>query len=364
MDEQNNINGTAEPTNIPEPQEPDEIPEPREPENIQDTEDGQDDFPEPEVSINKDGDLNFSDEFWDDTFKFDDNPEPKPEKVKPAKTQPDATKPAENYYTDDELNTIPYEDWEIDRLNGNIDIKRYANIVRQQMIMRNVGARQQLQQQQLSQPQAQPPQQAPEPPKEYTPKELSNEAMALAKKRLGLDEDAELELNYEPEHMAAYMQATQELNNLRQAQINQYHSQQAEIQHYQAFHQELSRMPDFKEFNGWLGNKLQENNLTWNDLNQRLGQYLQASGGRYSAVENLISAWFGEFRNAKTRAQQIQPAQPAQPAQAVRGNKPPVLETASGNFGTSKNSGVRDLRAFGRMSQDEQAKMLEQWGVV
>ena len=359
MDEQNNISSTAEPTDIPEPQEPDNIPEPQEQDagNIQDMQDAQDDPAQPEVSINKDGDLNFSDEFWGDTFNFSSEPESKTENVKQPETQPEVTKPAENFYTDEELNTIPYENWEIDRLNGNIDIKKYANIVRQQMIMRNVGARQQLQQQQSAQPPANQPQtQNQQPPKEYTPKELANEAAKLAKKRLGLDEDAELELNYEPEHMAAYMQATQDLNNLRHAQINQYHSQQADFQHYQAFHQELSRMPDFKEFNGWLGNKLQENNLNWSDLNQRLGQYLQASGGRYSAVENLISAWVGEFRNERT--------QKTQPTQQVRASKPPVLETASGNFGTSKNTGTRDLRAFGRMSQDEQAKMLEQWGVV
>ncbi len=76
------------------------------------------------------------------------------------------------------MNT-PFEQWQPDRLNG--DIKKFVPIVQQQM-----------QRRQLQNQVAQKAQQVPEflqyQPQQYTPKELSDEAQQLACERLGLDD--------------------------------------------------------------------------------------------------------------------------------------------------------------------------------
>ena len=74
-----------------------------------------------DVAINENGDINFSDDYLAEQEKhfFSERTEPLvPEEPAPAK-----------YYTDDELLNTPFEQWQPDRLNG--DIKKFVPIVQQ-----------------------------------------------------------------------------------------------------------------------------------------------------------------------------------------------------------------------------------------
>ena len=80
-----------------------------------------------ELSVNKEGELEFSDEYLGESEKsffgerqLNNNLEPEPK-------QP-------QYYSDEELNNTPYEQWDINRLNG--DIRKFAPIVQQQIARR------------------------------------------------------------------------------------------------------------------------------------------------------------------------------------------------------------------------------------
>ena len=144
-----------------------EAPKPAEPEEI--ASDG--------VKVS-DGDIKFGDEFFGD---LKDSPDETPDP------------PAPDWYTDEELKEIPFEDWDTSRLNG--EIGRFAPIVQEQLRQR------------ATQRHAQAMQEAPMPPeivevKQYTPKELANESLKLACEKLGL-EDADDFDQYEGEHSSA-----------------------------------------------------------------------------------------------------------------------------------------------------------------
>ena len=69
------------------------------------------------VRLREDGNLEFGDEF------FTDIPDSAEEETK-----------APNYYTDDELRMIPFEQWDLNRLNG--DVGKFAYEVQRQLQQR------------------------------------------------------------------------------------------------------------------------------------------------------------------------------------------------------------------------------------
>ena len=109
------------------------------------------------IALNPDGELEFSDEYFDNIG--DDNPTAPP------------------LYTPEELQATPFEQWEPDRLEG--DVRNYIPIVRDQIMRRQM-------EQQLSMRPSTPP--IENAPRQYTPAELAQAAQELACEKLGLDD--------------------------------------------------------------------------------------------------------------------------------------------------------------------------------
>ena len=307
---------------------------------------------EPEIAINQDGELEFNDSFFDDGDNETSNKQQ-------GDQQSQQSQPAQpNLYTDEELNNTPFEQWDVERLPD--DVKKYAQIQRQQLNQRQAYQQQlQLQQQQMQWQQQQLQQQpAFTEPKKLTPKELTQEALKLARERLGLADDAELEPAYEPEHMAAFNQALNEVDAKNKNEIADYQRRVNAYNDLMRFNQQMTVMPDFQEFDKWFTGKIKERNLTPLDIQKRLANFAQHGGG-FEGVKNVISSWYHEFKqeakNAVIQAQFKAQAQQKAP-------KPPVLEHSTGlNQVTGRNI---DFAKFGDMDMFQQAKILKEIGVV
>ena len=327
MDEQTTLQ-TQEEINSPEPQQ----------DFSQDIQQTQQENINPEISINEDGEVDFSEDFLADVEKsfFGD---------RPAKSHNEETIPQEptqpNYYTDEELLNTPYEQWQPDRLNG--DIKKFVPIVRQQMQMRQM-------QNQVAQNSQQIPEFWQNQPKQYTPKELSDEAHKLACKRLGLDDPDDLD-TYESEHRAALDLAMQELAGNRQREIAEYNRRSADWQQLQNFNRTLVAQPDFKEFDSWYLNLLQERNLTPEQVGNALFKKAVDNNYNFGLVIQEVAGLYKEFQRTK-----------AQQTQRPRVKKPPVLESTRG--GSSDGGRSINLRSFGEMDNDAQIKALMDMGYV
>lgn len=290
----------------------------------------------PDLSINEDGDINFSDEFLSDVEKsfFGDKPASQPEGNTPA--QPQTTQP--NYYTDEELANTPYEQWDINRLNG--DIKKFVPIVQEQ-----------LQKRQMQQRVAQNAQRMPDflqnQPKQYTPKELNDEARKLACQRLGLVDPDDLDV-YEGEHRAALDLAMQELVGNRNREIAEYGRRSASWQELQNFNNALVSQPDYQEFNKWYLSRIKELNATPQQIQDYLYDKAVQNGYNFGLIQQEIYSWYREFQQSKT--------------QRPRAKMPPKLESTRGGYSDSGRS--VNLRDFGNMDPEAQAQALIQMGYV
>lgn len=335
MDEQTTLQ--QEQINSPEPQQDFSQDIQPETENFDDYQDDyQEDFSQPEEDINSDvgfddnGDVNFSDDYLAEQEKhfFSERTEP------PAPDEPEPVK----FYTDEELLNTPFEQWQADRLNG--DIKKFVPIVQQQM-----------QRRQLQNQVAQKAQQVPEflqyQPQQYTPKELSDEAQKLACERLGLDDPDDFD-EYEGEHRAALNLAMQELAGNRQREIAEYSRRSADWQQLQNFNRSLAAQPDFQEFNHWYVGRLREMNVTPEKVNAYLYQKAVNNGYNFGGIAQEVAGWYREFQETKARR--------------PRANMPPVLESTRGGY--SDTRGSVNLRNFGDMDNDAQARALMRMGVV
>lgn len=278
-----------------------------------------------EVTLNEDGEVNFSDDF------FGDMPQAEPEKEQPK------------YYTDDELKQIPFEQWDINRLNG--DIRRYVPIYQEQMARRQATAN-------VIQRPNNPSFMMAEP-KPYTPKELSEEAQKLACEKLGLSDPDDFD-DYEGEHRAALSLAMQELAQKRQAEVANYQRVSNEYQNLQRYNAELVNRPDFGEFDRWFSGKLVAKGLTPQQVNAGLLRYAQKSGGNFGAVQGVIANWYRQFQ-AERGTSNRQP-------QRQRAARPPVLEGAGGSGYDTRRS--VNLNNFGDMDMDGQAQALMNMGIV
>ena len=180
--------------------------------------------------VNKDGEVEFSEEYLGEVEQ----------NLFPERTQDEPvedTEPAQSrYYTKEELANTPYEQWDINRLNGNV--RDFVPIVQQQLAARQaqaVAAQRQAANQLSNFIQA---------PVQYSPKELADAAQALAIERLGLSDPEDFD-EYEGEHRAALNLAMQELSSQRQAEVMNYQRASGEYQQLQNFNRQLEAQPDF-----------------------------------------------------------------------------------------------------------------------
>ena len=270
------------------------------------------------IALNPDGELEFSDEYFDNIG--------------------DDTPPLPKMYTQEELQATPFEQWEPDRLEG--DVRDYIPIVRDQMMRRQM-------EQQLSMRPSTPP--IENAPRQYTPAELAQAAQQLACEKLGLDDPDDFD-EYESEHQAALNIAMQELSQQRNAEVAQYQRVARDYQDLQRFNAELVRRPDYAEFDRWFSGKLQEAGVTAQQVNAGLQEYARRSGGDYGALRGVIAGWYQEFQQERGAGM------------PVRRNRPPVLESPRGTNYEGRRS--MDMRKFGSLDPDAQAAALMRMGIV
>ncbi len=278
--------------------------------------------PEPEtpteVAINNDGDIEFSDEFFDNIM--DDTPEAPP------------------LYTQDELRQTPFEQWDVNRLEG--DVRDFVPLVREQM-----------QRRQMELSMAQRPTTPPmfNAPQQYTPKELAEDAQKLACEKLGLDDPDDFD-EYESEHRAALNLAMQELSNRRNAEVAAYQQVANDYRNLQDFNAALIRQPDYAEFDRWFSGKLREAKVTPAQVDAGFMEYIRRSGGDFRGIQGVLSNWYQEFRSERGYPN------------VGRSNRPPVLEGTGGSGYEGRRR--MDMRGFGNLDPDGQARALMQMGIV
>ena len=273
--------------------------------------------PEPEVALDDNGEVKFSEDFFDNV-----NDEPMPPE----------------YYTRDELLNTPYENWNVERLNG--DVREFIPIVREQLQRRAML-------QQLSQLPTTPPFMQEVQP--YTPQQLAEEAQKLAIEKLGLEDPDDFD-EYEGSHRAAFDMASQELLQKRNAEVQNYQRGTVEFQNLQKFNAELAMQPDFRDFDAWFTGKLRARGITPQQVNAALQAYAVQSGGNFGIIQGVISNWYREFQAERNGNRTSSPTR-------MHDTRPPVLESTRGGTSYDTRRGV-NLRSLGEMDVDAQAQAL------
>ena len=305
---------------VSEPEINDVIPEDEPVSEIEDT-------TEPEVAI-QDGEVKFSDDF------FDEIPDDKPLQQENIKTP--------NYYTDEEIQNIPANQWDKSRMPDDVR-KYYEAFVKQQEARTR---------QQEIQKRAETPPSFLEQPKRFTPKELHEEAMKLAVQNLGLKSADDFD-TYEGEHLAALDMARQEILQKNAAETANYQRKANEYQNWQMFSGQLAAQPDFNEFHQWYLDEIKKNGNTPEQIDAGLKNLANLQG--FGAVQNVWSEFYRQFQNSKTQAQN-------RPVQRTRAKTPPILESTQG--GNSGNKRSYNMREFGNLDEDAQVQALMDMGIV
>lgn len=286
------------------------------------------------LRLNEDGNIEFGAEFFGD---MKDSPEEEP--------------PAVNWYTDKELEEIPFQQWDMSRLNGDIPVSKIAPIVQRQL------------QQAQVQRQVQNVEKIPLPPeiaevKPYTPQELNAEALKLACEKLGISDVDEYD-SYENEHKAAYELASRELIQRREAEIASYQTAARTWPECNKYLAGLSQRPDNNEFNEWVAAQCQKQGVTIDQVNAGLYNTARQNGNNFAIIPQFIEGLYREFQQAK----------PKPKAANVRGFRrvprnpaPAVLESTGGNNYAGRPS-IR-AEAFANMTNEEQAQALMELGYV
>ena len=305
MDEtiQQPITDNPEPIDVPEPEQPEEqepqFQEPEPPEAPEQPEQ------EPEISLNEEGELNFREDFFDTK---------KPE-TPPAQETPPAT------YSDDELENTPYEQWDINRLSG--DVKKYIPYVQRQIQKRQ--ALEQFQQR------ANTPPPLIEQPQTLSPRDLAAEAQRIAVQKLNLTDPEDFD-SYDPEHQAAYSMALQEVQGRYNYQQARYSQQLQEYQALNTFNTRLLQQKDFPEFKTWFDNQLRQKGITGQQVNAGFEKHIK-EGGNFRDIQNVIAKWYQDYRSDK--AKKVQPKAP----------KAPYLESSYGaGDATGRNVDLKSVR--------------------
>ena len=303
------------------------------------------------VRLKDDGEIEFGEQFFGE---MKDEPEEAPEQAEPK---------APKYYTDEELDRIPFTQWDLSRLNG--DVGKYALHVQRQLQRQQEYARTQAMQSQPLPPDI-------VEPKAYTHKELSEDALKLACEKLGI-EDADDFDSYENEHRAAFELAMQELNQKRNAEITSYQNVLRSWNENIKYQYELTQRPDYNEFFQWYMNECQKSGYTLPQIENELYNIVKQNGNNFGVVKQVVEGWYQIFRQQRSASNprasmtsQRPSTNTVLPPQGIRRvprtSPPPVLESTRGNNYAVKPP-IR-AEAFAGMTSDEQANALIQLGLV
>ena len=265
-------------------------------------------------------------------------------------TQPQQTP---SYYTDDELASIPFQQWDLSRVGG--DVVRYAQAVQKQIAQATARATAQ------AAPIPQLPDDIVKAPAPYTPRALSDDARKLACEKLGLKEAEDFD-DYEGEHRAALELAMQELIQKRNTEISDYQRVKASWDALHRFNAELEQQPDYPEFCQWYIAELGKINMSTQHMNNNILNLVRSNGNDFGLAQQTILNWYKTFQSGKA-AQRVQAqAQATPPKPKPRVAPPAPLESSKGN---NYQGGYRvNLSDFGYMSSDEQAEALIKLGLV
>ena len=248
---------------------------------------------EPEISL-QDGEVNFRDDFFGDL--------PKEQEEQEEEQQ------VPNYYTDEELQNTPFEQWDYNRMPD--EVKRYANYLNAQRQTRQ-------QQQQIAE---MPLPDFIQEVKPYTAKELANEAEKLAIDKLGLDDPDDFDI-YDSEHSAALNMAMQELSGKRNAEIANYQKRANDYRELERMNAQIKARPDFAEYYKWFNDKAMSEGTSAAQLNQALLDYAR-QGGDIRSVQQVVSGWYQMFQNTKKGKSNSRTRKPS----------PPRLESSRGGY--------------------------------
>lgn len=294
------------------------------------------------VALDDDGELQFGDKFFD-TYREDFGAPQDGQEAGQAQN-PVATPPA--FYTADELKSFDSID-QIDPARFPEAMQPYLPVIRDYVLalQRQVGL---LRSMEASRSAPRPQAQAPHPMEH---KEIAALARKVAAERLGVKpEDLDA---YDSEHVAALSLAVQEVAARNKAEVAAWQGQVQAQQDLQRFAVDLASQPDFQQFDAWVTGRLAGAGMSADQLLV----YVQQTGD-LAGVQNAVAEMYREWK--RQGAQAPQGAQQPRPQGAVP-PKVPVVESANGAAQVRKTV---DLRGFGDMDDDSQARALIEMGLV
>ena len=287
----------------------------------------------------------------------------KPEESEQPKSTAEVKPTAETgFYSPEELNATPLD--AIDEARLPESAREYLPIVRQNMAIarQTIAALQQqnamlVQQLQGASSMQTTPQAQSAAPAKPDFKTLASQAAKLAKERLGLAEDDDLDMTYDPEHAAAFHMAMREIADGQRNAAAQQQQEAAAAQtarnEWDMYVTQFAARPDFHARDKWITERITKAGKNPN----MLADYIRQTGD-FAGARRVLDAWNRMYDTEQARVQQ------AVKNQARPGQKPPVLESASGVDASGRRS--MSLKAFGAMEMDPeaQAKALVNLGIV
>ena len=306
------------------------------------------------IAIDDDGELEFGSKFFD-TFREDfESRQEKEEEQEggPAPETPAATPPT--FYTADELKGFGSID-EIDPARFPEAMQPYIPVIRDYVL----SLQRQVELLRSIRNAPQPQTQAPQAPKPMEHKEIAALARKVAAERLGVKpENID---TYDAEHVAALSVAVQEVTARNRAEVAAWQGQAQAQQELQRFAVDLASQPDFQQFDTWVTNRLASAGMSADQLLV----YAQQTGD-LAGIQRAVAEMYREWK--RQGAQQApQGAQShSRPVQQLKQQgamppKVPIVESANGAAQVRKTV---DLRGFGDMDEDAQARALIEMGVV
>lgn len=297
------------------------------------------------VALDDDGELQFGDKFFD-TYR-EDFGAPQDGQEAGQTQNPVATPPA--FYTADELKSFDSID-QIDPARFPEAMQPYLPVIRDYVLalQRQVGL---LRSMEAAHNVPRPQTQAPQAPRPMEHREIVALARKVAAERLGVKlEDLDA---YDSEHVAALSLAVQEVAARNKAEVAAWQGQVQAQQDLQRFAVDLASQPDFQQFDAWVTGRLASAGMSADQLLL----YVQQTGdlaGVQRAVAEMYREWKLQGAQAPQGAQQPRPQGAVPP-------KVPVVESANGAAQVRKTV---DLRGFGDMDDDSQARALIEMGLV
>lgn len=307
------------------------------------------------IALDDDGELQFGDKFFDtyrEDFGAPQDAQGTGQGQPPA--EPAQATPPPAFYTADELKSFESID-QIDPARFPEAMQPYLPVIRDYVLglQRQVGL---LRSMEASRSAPRPQTQAPQAPRLMEHKEIAALARKVAAERLRVKpEDLD---TYDPEHVAALGLAVQDIAARNKAEVAAWQGQAQAQQDLQRFAVDLASQPDFQQFDAWVTGRLASAGMSADQLLV----YVQQTGD-LAGVQRAVTEMYREWKSQGAQAPQgAQPQSPQQqkPQGAVL-PKVPVVESANG---AAQGRKTVDLRGFGDMDDDSQARALIEMGLV